>query len=376
MKKMIIAGTIAAVVGAGSLVTAVGAYMERAVLSPDVSVMIDSSECTFYSAQGKELLPILYKGTTYIPLRSVGELMGKNVNWDATTKTATLSGTRQTGAVTGTPDTTTKETTVELAVHPEYHIVIDGTERSFFDADGKSVSPVVYNGSIYLPIRSIGEIMGKTVSWDKTTQTVHLVSGEVTDFDTAGTLPGTSTPTQPTTPSTPPAQTTPAQNTTGQSVTLEQAKTIALNAAGKTASQVTFVKTKQDYDNGRQVYEIEFVSLENGVYKEYDYEIEVSSGKILSYDFDIEGYQAPVYNNKTNTANTNTSAVSESSVKKTVLAKVPGATEANIYKFKLDYDDGRAEYEGEIIYNQMEYDFEVDAQTGTIIKWEAESIYD
>ena len=45
-------------------------------------------------------------------------------------------------------------------------------------------------------------------------------------------------------------------------------------------------------------------------------------------------------------------------------------------RIKQDYDDGRVIYEGKIIYQQMEYDFEIDSFTGNILDWEAESIYD
>ncbi len=67
------------------------------------------------------------------------------------------------------------------------------------------------------------------------------------------------------------------------------------------------------------------------------------TGKIVSYDYDAENY--------TPSQNTNTNAnvkISEAAAKQTALSRVPGATAANIYKFKLDFDDGRWEYEGEI----------------------------
>ena len=76
---------------------------------------------------------------------------------------------------------------------------------------------------------------------------------------------------------------------------------------------------------------------------------------------------------------TNTNAnvkISEATAKQIALSSVPGATAANIYKFKLDFDDGRWEYEGEIRYGTMEYDFTIDANTGAIIEWDMESIYD
>ena len=49
-----------------------------------------------------------------------------------------------------------------------------------------------------------------------------------------------------------------------------------------------------------------------------------------------------------------------------------GATVTNVTEFNRDYENGRLEYEGEIHYNGYEYDFEIDADTGTITKWEVE----
>ena len=334
-------------------VSAFAATNVTATLSPDVTVRIDGVTCDFYNAQGKEVHPIIYNGTTYIPLRAVGELMGKNVNWDGTTGTASLGGTRTTGNVTGTPDTAAKRTDVTFTLRPEYHIVIDGTEHTFTNANGTKVDPAIYNGSIYLPLRAIGEIMGKSVSWDGTTQTVRLDSttsgGDVTDFDTND----------------------PSQSAPTGGVTLEQAKQTALKHAGKTASQVQFVKAQQDRENGRKVYEIEFIVSSGTGYTEYDYEIDVATGKIVSYDYDAES--------DTPSQSTNTNAkvkISEATAKQTALSRVPGATAANIYKFELDFDDGRWEYDGKIVYNLMEYDFTVDASSGAVTEWDVESIFD
>ena len=72
----------------------------------------------------------------------------------------------------------------------------------------------------------------------------------------------------------------------------------------------------------------------------------------------------------------NSATVSEATAKQTALARVSGATEKDIYEWKLDYDDGRPEYEGKIIYGGTEYEFTIDANTGTVIEWDMESIYD
>lgn len=333
-------------------VSAFAATNVTATLRPDVTVRIDGIARDFYNAQGKEVHPILYNGTTYIPLRAIGELMGKNVNWDGTTGTASLGGTRTTGNVTGTPDTAAKRTDVTFTLRPEYHIVIDGTERTFVNANGMKVDPAIYNGSIYLPLRAIGEIMGKSVSWDGTTQTVRLDStasgGDVTDFDTNNS----------------------SQSTPTGGVTLEQAKQTALQHAGKTASQVQFVKAQQDWEHGKKVYEIEFIVSGSSGYTEYDYEIEAATGKIVSYDHDAESYAPPAQSTNSGVK------VTEATAKKTALSRVSGATEKDIYEWKLDYDDGRTEYEGKIIYGGMEYEFTINAATGAVTEWDVESVYD
>ena len=65
-------------------------------------------------------------------------------------------------------------------------------------------------------------------------------------------------------------------------------------------------------------------------------------------------------------------AISSDEAVQSALSRVPGATVANVTEFNRDYENGRLEYEGEIHYNGYEYDFEIDADTGTVTKWEVE----
>lgn len=159
-----------------------------------------------------------------------------------------------------------------------------------------------------------------------------------------------------------PAQITPSTSTSTGAVDEAKAQEIALAHAGVNAADATITKSKLDYDDGRQVYELEWYA--NGA--KYDYEVAVATGEIVN-----SGYEA-----KTVVGTGNSATVSEATAKQTALARVSGATAANIYKFKLDFDDGRWEYEGEIRYGTTEYDFTIDANTGAIIEWDMESIYD
>ena len=73
-------------------------------------------------------------------------------------------------------------------------------------------------------------------------------------------------------------------------------------------------------------------------------------------------------------ADSNNVTVSEAAAKKTALDRVSGATDKDIYEWKLDYDDGRPEYEGKIIYGGTEYEFTIDAATGSVMEWDAEKV--
>ena len=196
---------------------------------------------------------------------------------------------------------------------------------------------------------------------EQTTDASASQTGETTPSTATGNQNNTAT-TKPTAGQT---TTTPAAN--GQ-ITLEQAKETALKHAGLKADAVTFVKAEQDYENGKLVYEVEFVTNDGGKVVEYDYEIEAATGSVVSYDYDAENYVSE--------KGATTVSVDEVTAKQTVLNKVPGATAANIYEWKLDFDDGRWEYDGKIAYNQMEYDFTVDASSGAVTEWDVESIFD
>ena len=69
--------------------------------------------------------------------------------------------------------------------------------------------------------------------------------------------------------------------------------------------------------------------------------------------------------------NTSDGMISMEEAQNIALERVPGAT-AQDMSIELDRDDGWYIYEGDILYNRMEYEFEIDANTGNILKWEEE----
>ena len=69
------------------------------------------------------------------------------------------------------------------------------------------------------------------------------------------------------------------------------------------------------------------------------------------------------------TASAQTTAAAQQNV-------IGDAKESDLTKFHLETDDGRQVYEGEIRYNDKEYEFEIDAVSGDVVNWEEDSIYD
>lgn len=136
---------------------------------------------------------------------------------------------------------------------------------------------------------------------------------------------------------------------------------IALAHTGVKAADATVTRSRLDYEDGRQVYKIEWYA--NGA--KYDYEIVVATGEIVN-----SSYEA-----KTVVGTGNSATVSEAAAQQTALALVSGASEKDIYEWKLDYNDGRPEYEGKIIYGGTEYEFTIDATTGSVTEWDTEAVH-
>lgn len=163
------------------------------------------------------------------------------------------------------------------------------------------------------------------------------------------------------------------QNSNNNKITMEQAQEIALKHAKLTSDQVSFIKTDTELENGIEVYNIEF-SYEN---KEYDYKINSANGEIVEYDSDIEDYditqQQATKENKSVTPNNQNSNNSKITVEK---AKEISLKHANLKdnqvifnKTEMDYDNGVQVYDIEFHYNNVEYNYEIDASTGNILSY-------
>ena len=59
-------------------------------------------------------------------------------------------------------------------IYDNIKIFMDGEEVQPKDPNGQKVEPFIYNGTTYLPVRAVGNAIGKEVSWDGVEKVVYL----------------------------------------------------------------------------------------------------------------------------------------------------------------------------------------------------------
>ena len=211
-------------------------------------------------------------------------------------------------------------------------VKVDGTALTMKDDDGDSLYPLTYDGNTYLPAQQLASAVGYNATSD--------------DDSVSLTKKAASTST----------------STSSTDIGAEKAKEIALQHAGVSASNAVFVKAERERDDGRLTYDVDFYAGN----KEYDYEILAANGTILSYDADIEGYRIP-----SSTSTSSSGYIGVERAKEIALQHAGlSSSGVNFVKAEFDHDDGRAEYEIEFHHNFREYEYTIDAASGTILEAE------
>jgi len=166
-----------------------------------------------------------------------------------------------------------------------------------------------------------------------------------------------------------PVDPNPAQggDTQIEQITPEKAKIIALDHAGVKSGDVTGFKSELDRDDSVSVYELEFHA---GGY-EYDCKINASTGAVVKFEKEYHG--APVDPNPAQSGDTQIEQITPEKAKIIALDHA-GVKSGDVTGFKseLDRDNGVSVYELEFHAGGYEYDYEINAVTGAVLKSEKE----
>lgn len=143
----------------------------------------------------------------------------------------------------------------------------------------------------------------------------------------------------------------------------EQAKAAACAHAGVTQEQVSFSTTELDCEAGLFVYEIEFIVDQT----EYDYDIDARTGAVVKYS-------SETYGEAQSSAAGNAAYIGEAQARAAAFTHAGvSASDATAVQAKLDIDDGQAKYEIVFFVGTTEYDYDIDARTGAVLKAERET---
>ena len=167
------------------------------------------------------------------------------------------------------------------------------------------------------------------------------------------------------------------------------AKAAALAHAGVKEGNITRYEVEMDYERGTMVYEIEF----HHQGREYDYDIDAVTGEVLWSESERDDdygpaqqsqggseqpkeqpkEQKPSQQQESKPAASEDGYIGKEAAKAAALAHAGlSESQVNRMKFELDREDGRVVYEIEFKSGGMEYEYEIDASSGAVLKYDKE----
>ena len=143
----------------------------------------------------------------------------------------------------------------------------------------------------------------------------------------------------------------------------------ALDHANLAAGDLTFSQVEMDFDDGKMLYEVEFSTLLG----EFEYEIDARTGAVLDWPaFEVQRQDTPTFA-PSQTKQTGTLIPPEDALLAALVHANLAHYSCNFYpQWELDEDHGITVYEVTFRFENTVYEYEIDAVTGDVVKYEKE----
>lgn len=133
---------------------------------------------------------------------------------------------------------------------------------------------------------------------------------------------------------------------------------LALENAGVPEEDAYNIKVERDREQDTPVYKVEFETE----YGDYDFAVTMAEGRIIDADYEVDEEWLERLGGQ---------PVTPEEAKDVVQSKVPGSNAGDV-QLREEKADGRGRYEGELFFDGIKYEFEIDSQTGIILDWKAD----
>lgn len=183
MKKCLVSFFVGCLV-AGCIGTAVAASSTQPInaeVNYGISVKYNNVAQNFTNAGGSPVYPIVYEGTTYLPVRAVANMLGLPVDWDQATQTVYL-GEKEKTPVTGDMCKKYSMSYHDVAVTSDKsELVVDGQAYNFGIVAKRQNLPV--SDSVIATIKSTGhsKLVVKAVCRNGESGTLSFRDGPYSD---------------------------------------------------------------------------------------------------------------------------------------------------------------------------------------------------
>ncbi|WP_338554439.1 stalk domain-containing protein [Paenibacillus sp. KS-LC4] len=177
MKKLTIAVILGTTIVASMATGAYGATKLqeiKAYLNKDISFKVDGKPVQLRDGSNNTVVPISYKGTTYLPVRSISDALGVAVDYDSKSQLIQL-GEKVEGVAISSSMTSNMYRTKDTA-QTTYNGK-DYKEALFDNAEGARSSSFILEPKkkyqkLYLQIAAVGQDLGKLTVKDTDTDTI------------------------------------------------------------------------------------------------------------------------------------------------------------------------------------------------------------
>ena len=176
---------------AAPVATHVTAYMQN--------VYVDGQDAEFANAEGKTTYLFSYNGTIYMPANTAADWLGCTLSVDRAAGKAAFTTGKEAFVRTKLSNSTVPSNEADFAVLDRYFsqgadvrllrqftVTVDGTPWTFASG-GTALYPFFVDDTLYLPLRSVGERMGKVVTWVPELAGVPHYQDELISIDTPAT---------------------------------------------------------------------------------------------------------------------------------------------------------------------------------------------